>query len=62
MTKKQLAVYDAAMAFTNHIVTTTDRVRLNGTGDPDISTLGFLLMQDLHVACEEQRNEIVRSN
>ena len=62
MTKKQLAVYDASMAFTNHIVTTTDRVRLNGTGDPDISTLGFLLMQDLHVACEEQRNEIVRSN
>jgi len=62
MTKKQLAVYDAAMAFTNHIVTTTDRVRLNGTGDPDISTIGFLLMQDLHVACEEQRNEIVRSN
>ena len=62
MTKKQVAVYDAAMAFTTHIVTTTKRVRLNGTGDPDISTLGFLLMRDLHVACEEQRNEIVRSN
>ena len=50
------------MAFTNHVVTTTYRVRINGTGDPDISTLGFLLMRDLHVACEEQRNEIVRSN
>ena len=62
MTKRQVAVYDAAMAFTNHIVTTTYRVRINGTGDPDISTLGFLLMRDLHVACEEQRNEIVRSN
>ena len=61
MTKKQIAVYDAAMAFTNHIVI-TNRVRLNGTGDPDISTLGFLLMRDLHVACKEQRNEIVRSN
>ena len=62
MTKKQVAVYHAAMAFTNHIVTTTNRVRLNGTGDGDISTASFLLMRDLHVACEEQRNEIVRSN
>jgi len=62
MTKKQTAVYDAAMAFTNHVVTTTSRVRISGTGNEDISTAGFLLMRDLHVACEEQRNEIVRSN
>ena len=62
MTKRQVAVYDAAMAFTNHIVTTTTRVRINGTGDEDISTAGFLLMRDFHVACEEQRDEIVRSN
>ena len=62
MTEKQIAVYDAAMAFTNHIIITTDQVRLNGTGDPDISTIAFLLMRDLHVACKEQRNDIVRSN
>ena len=62
MTKRQVAVYDAAMAFTNHIVTTTNQVRRIGIGNSDISTISFFLMRDLHAACDEERNEIVRSN